>query len=135
MKSIKIFMPGKRDAQKEVFTLELSRLLPRFSFCPEYEQGENPYIIEDLLSENTCAFIISLERNDVHNLSIMALSKNLPIIFFTEETTTADLPIDKCYFADKLMQMKKSTVTDLISCFSNAETSRLALRVNSFLTD
>lgn len=135
MKSIKIFMPGKRDAQKEVFTLELSRLLPRFSFCPEYENNENPFLIEDLLSDNTYAFIISLERNDVHNLSVMALAKNLPIIFFTEETTTADLPIDKSYFVDKLMQMKKSTVADLISCISTTGTSRLALRVNKFLED
>jgi hypothetical protein len=134
MKSIKIFMPGKRDAQKEVFTLELSRLLPRFSFCPEYEQDGNPYIIEDLLSNNTGAFIIAFNRSDVSNLTIMALSKNLPIIFFIEELTT-DLSVNEHYFLDKIMEMKKCTFTDLVNCTANKGTNRLAAQINSFLKD
>jgi hypothetical protein len=134
MKNIEIFMPGKKDAQKQEFTLELSRLLPRFSFQVEYEDDKNPYIREDLLSENTCALLIAIRRDDVPNLTVMAFNKNLPIIFFFEDTT-ANLTINENYFLVRLMEMKKCTIATLVQCTTNEGASRLAMRVNSYLKD
>jgi len=134
MKHIEIFMPGKKDAQKQDFTLELSRLLPRFSFHVEYENNGNPYIIEGLLSKNTCALIVALHRKDTLNLTIMALNKKLPIIFFFEDIMT-NMSVNEHYFLVRLMEMKKCNIADFVRCTTNEGANRLAIRVNNFLED
>ena len=132
MKHLEIFMPGKNDAQKQDFTLELSRLLPHFSFHVEYERNANPYVIEDLLPEDTYALIVGLRRDDVLSLIIMALSKDLPIIFFLDDIQT-NLTDNEHYFVTKLMKMKKCAIIESIQHTNDKGVGRLAMCVNNFL--
>lgn len=128
MKTIKLFLPGDVTVDKMAFINELSKSLPTLSFHAEYERDENPYLTEDMLSAETAAFIISLERPDILTLLVMSLHKKIPILFFFEKSPT-DLEIKDQYFLNRLVISDKATFVYKVSCEKNLGALRLAAQI------
>ena len=114
MKRICVFLPGEKTKIKDEFVGEISKILVGLSFVSEYE-GENPYITDDLLSETTGAFFVSLKRKDLLAIVAMAISRKLPIIFFFEEEFN-DLSLENRYFLEKFCHHYEAWFCELTSC-------------------
>ncbi|MFZ2310285.1 MAG: hypothetical protein WAW11_01965 [Patescibacteria group bacterium] len=130
MKTIKVFLPGNNNALKDEFVTDLSMLIASYSFSTEYEAVNlNHFIIEDLLPSNIGGFLISIQRNDLSNLTIMALEKKIPTIFFSERTI-AGLDLVKMHFISQIKKIDNNFVIDRISCNKNEGVDRLALMIS-----
>lgn len=130
MKTIKVFLPGNNNALKDEFVTDLSMLIASYSFSTEYEGGDpNHFIIEDLLPGNIGGFLISIQRNDLINLTIMALEKKIPTIFFSERPM-AGLDSEGMYFMSRIKKIDNNFVIDRVSCSKNEGTNRLALMIS-----
>lgn len=127
MKAIKVFLPVESaTVGTSGFMDELKQLLPNFLFSEEYEV-DNPshFIIEKLLSHNIGGLLISVQRNDLANLAIMALEKKIPTIFFSERKF-AGLDLDSMYFISRIKKIENNFVIDDVSCNKNEGADKLA---------